>query len=173
MRFLIDGYNLLFALGRLTPRASKDALMSSRRWLLQQLSAHHTSKSEWTIVFDGRTHVGGKASDKEWGELHVVFSEGESADDVIEERIRTEEVPTQLTVVSNDHRMQRAGRKRGCPVMGCLDFFESVKVPRTEPPPAKSETPGKPTEETVEEREEWLKEFGEVSEEEMWDERYG
>ena len=41
MRYLIDGYNLLHALGRLTAKGGKHALDSARKGLLVQLVTWH------------------------------------------------------------------------------------------------------------------------------------
>ena len=76
MRFLIDGYNLLFALGKLTSRSGKEALGPARKWLLALIRSGHDA--DVTVVFDGRPGRGA-------AEAGAVYSQGETADDVIEE----------------------------------------------------------------------------------------
>ena len=55
---------------------------------------------------------------------------------LIEELIRNEASPRLLTVVSDDHRIQHAARRRGCVVLGCLDYYERLvqRRPRTARP---------------------------------------
>jgi hypothetical protein len=92
--------------------------------------------------------------------LRVLFSHGGSADDVIEELIRADPSPGALTVVSDDHRLQQAARRRGCDVSGCLDYYDAGgagRAPRAAPP----EGAGKPESSTPDELERYLKAFGE------------
>src|SRR5262249_28822191 len=86
MPLVIDGYNLLYALGRLTPRSGRDALDGARRWLVQQLRQREGPGADVTVVFDGRSARGPKTKEDQ-GDIRVVFSQGASADDVIEEMI--------------------------------------------------------------------------------------
>lgn len=154
MRYLIDGYNLLYAIGRVSPRSPRSAVDQARRWLVQQLS--QDVQRDVTVVFDGHPPRNADPA----GVVRVLYSRQDSADDVIEELVRTDPTPKQLAVVSNDHRLQQAGRRRGCQVVACLDYFEA----RPPPPPAKAEPP-KPAEPTAEETERWLKEFGDLEDE--------
>jgi hypothetical protein len=155
MRFVIDGYNLLFAIGRLGPRSGKAALEGARSWLTQQLRKGHPPGSDVTVVFDGA------GRDEDHGGVRVEFSRGESADDVIEARIRGESAPRLLTVVSNDRRLRQTGRRRGCLVLDCLDYFEQLGAA----PPEAGATPlaeAKPETASAEEAERWLREFGDA-----------
>lgn len=159
MRYVIDGYNLLFALGRLGPRSGKGALEGARRWLLQQLRQAYPPGSDVTVVFDASSTPRGVPRLECAGDVRVEFSHGDSADDVIEDIIHTESAPRLLTVVSNDHRLQQAARRRGCVVLACLDYFEKLtRVPRTGSP--QPEDPVKPQTTSPEDAEHWLREFG-------------
>jgi hypothetical protein len=158
MPFLIDGYNLLYALGQLTPRSGRPALAGARRWLLAQLRLGHGAGV--TVVYDGKRAPPGTPGDQGSGDVRVEFSQGESADDLIEGLIAAEPSPRALTVVSDDHRIRQAARRRGCPVLGCLDYAERHLQPgRREPAPASPEQPAKPEQESPEEAERWLREF--------------
>ncbi len=153
MRVVIDGYNLLFAVGRLGPRSGRPALEGARRWLVQQLRQGATAVADVTVVFDGY----GRAEAP--GDVGVVFSQGESADDVIEELIRAEPAPRRLTVVSDDNRLKQAARRRGCAVSGCLDYIERLG----EAPRGAAELPAeeaKPDAPAGEEAERWRQAFG-------------
>src|SRR4051794_3573520 len=108
MPFLIDGYNLLYALGRLTPRSGRPALAGARRWLVARLRLGHGSGAGVTVVFDGKRAPPGTPGGEGSGDVRVEFSQGESADDLIEELIAAEPSPRTLTVVSDDHRIRQA-----------------------------------------------------------------
>src|SRR5262245_10445690 len=157
MRFLVDGYNLLFAIGKLGPRSATDAFPNARRWLLQDLRDRRLPDSEVIVVFDGAGAPEGT------GDLHVRYSGNESADDVIEELIQNGPAPHRITVVSDDNRLRKAGQRRGCVVLGCLDFYALLRrqgghlqsVPSANPP-------AKPEASSPEEVDHWLREFGDV-----------
>jgi uncharacterized protein len=163
MRFLIDGYNLLHAVwpaeGRhIRPRAWPRI----RQRLLDRLRGGSTTvPGSITVVFDATRPPPGAPAEEDCHGLHIRFAVGyPSADDLIEELIRAESAPAQLTVVSDDRRLREAARRRGCPVAGCLDYFESVDRP--DPPQrAVEQPPGKPDRVAPGELEHWLSEFGE------------
>jgi len=164
MSYLIDGYNLLHALGRLTGWSGRGALQGARGWLLRQLRQAHGPEEVVTVVFDAATAPPGARERKNEGGLHFVFAQGETADDVIEDLIQAEANPRQLTVISDDHRLQNAGRRRGCNVLGCLDYYEGHLQPRRPPAAAavaSDEPPAKP-EPADDEVEHWLDAFGDV-----------
>src|SRR5260370_3781726 len=140
MAFLIDGYNLLFALGLASKRTEPKAFELARAKLLAWLhAADGTDVSRVTVVFDAQ-HVaaGGRT---EWNDrgLRVHFALGKLADDRIEELIRGEANPRKLTVVSSDHRIQVAARRRGCTVWDAADYIDwamaTQRTPRASPPP--------------------------------------
>lgn len=160
MAILIDGYNLLFALGRLTPRSGRGALEGARRWLLQQLRLRERPGTDVTVVFDGGSGACGRKTPEDPGDIRVVFSQGTSADDVIEELIRKESAPRSLTVVSDDHRLQQAARRRGCVVRKCLDYYEQDrKTPASSPV---TDPPAKPDGSSAEDVDRYLKAFGDL-----------
>jgi hypothetical protein len=90
--------------------------------------------------------------------MQVRFSQGELADDVIAAIIRKEPAPNKLTVVSSDHRIQEAARRRGCISWDSSDYIEWAMerepvVPK--PPPL----PAKPDSSSPEDTAHWLREF--------------
>ena len=95
--------------------------------------------------------------------VHVKYPQGQTADDLIEDIIRADPSPRFLTVVSDDHRIQHAARRRGCKVLGCLDYYEQTLDPnRPRPPAAAPEAPAKPDSSTPEEMQRWLDAFADV-----------
>jgi predicted RNA-binding protein with PIN domain len=166
MPHLIDGYNLLFATGRLTARSARHSLEGARKDLLIQVAAGHgPTGSGVTVVFDAQSAPPGCPSADDRGGVRVLFAKGKTADDLIEELIRDEPSPRLLTVVSDDHRIQQAARRRGCTVLGCLDYYEHLQTRPVRPPPPPCEPPAKPERSSPEETQQWLDVFKDADDE--------
>jgi uncharacterized protein len=160
MPFLIDGYNLLHAMGTLRGRVGPTGLRKARLGLLGLLQgALGEGAAEVTVVFDAAHGPRDAAEEEEQGAVHVRYARGdEAADAFIEGLIRKESAPQRLTIVSDDHRIRDAARRRGCPVLGCAEFLEWLerqRRPRRRP----VEPPAKPEHLSAEEVERWLQEF--------------
>ncbi|MEN6406328.1 MAG: NYN domain-containing protein [Thermoguttaceae bacterium] len=116
MSLLIDGYNLLYAAGISGRGAGPGGLQRSRLALLNFLaeSIDPQELPRTTVVFDAHDAPVGLPRTVMHRGITVRFaSQYESADELIEELIRTDSAPRRLTVVSSDHRLQRAaGRRR-------------------------------------------------------------
>src|SRR5262245_9957963 len=125
MFYLIDGYNLLHALGAPRRRAGPGALEKARLRLLGRLhGALRDQGPNVTVVFDAARAPAGVPAEAEYHGIRVRFAAGlAAADDLIEEVIRKAPAPKHLTVVSDDRRIQAAARRRRCPVLGCADFL--------------------------------------------------
>ena len=139
MRYLIDGYNLLHAMGVLAGRVGPHGLEKARLALLGRLLALHADDpGRVTVVFDAARARAGAEREQEYNGLHILYALREEADDVIEAIIRRESTPRQLTVVSDDRRLKEAARRRQCPALGCLDYLEQVGRPTSPPHPCPS-----------------------------------
>ena len=163
MFYLIDGYNLLHRVGLISNRLTGSQLEWARRRLLEKLSEHYSNDGyRVTVVFDARQARRGPEVDPTFRGIQVRFARDEEADDLIEKLIREADRPSVVTVVSDDRRLREAARRRGCPVVGCVEYFESLD--REPPPPAKpgGTEPAKPDRPTESETDHWLKEFGEM-----------
>jgi hypothetical protein len=158
MRYVIDGYNLLFALGLAQARMGPHGLEKARLALLGRLAA--SGQAAVTVVFDAGQAPPGAPAEQDHQGVHVLFALGREADDLIEELIGRDSAPRGLTVVSDDHRVQQAARRRHCPVLGCLDFIERLGRPAA--PPAE-EAPAKPSGISRAEAQHWLREFEELA----------
>jgi predicted RNA-binding protein with PIN domain len=170
MPTLIDGYNLLFSMGRLSPRSSKHALEGARQWLLLTIrSGFGPGVEEVTVVFDAQHAPPGARSESVVSGIQVRFARGQTADDLIEEIIRVESNPKFLVVVSDDHRIQQAARRRGCTVQGCLDYYESLRAPPTPNQAAALDPPAKPDRSSPEEIQHWLDTFSDIDDSQMPD----
>lgn len=156
MRFLIDGYNLMHALG-LAPTAGL-SLERSRLRFLDWIAVEIGKRShDVTVVFDSTQTRGGNES--VYRGIRLVFANARTADDLIEEWVQAETAPATLTVVSNDHRLQSAARRRGCITWTCgeyVDWLQSETKP-AKPAPQSAEKPVEPSDD---EMADWLRRFG-------------
>jgi uncharacterized protein len=161
--YLIDGYNLLHAMGALSGRVGPHGLEKARARLLGLLhGALGEGAPAATVVFDAAKALPGISSEQESRGLHILFAKNkEEADDVIERLIRQSSAPKTLHVVSDDHRVQRAARRRHCQVRGCEDFLKLLEQLRqtTHPLP---QQPEKKERLSPDEVRRWLEEFGEL-----------
>jgi hypothetical protein len=162
MRYVIDGYNLLHAVGLLRGKAGPRGLEKARRALLGRLHGSlGPEAAAVTVVFDAaRAPAGNPAQeDNQW--IHVRYTLRREADDLIEDLIRQDSAPRQLTVISDDRRIRDAARRRRCPVLGCLDYLEELQRRRPQPGP-RPEPPAKPDHLSAAEARRWLEEFADV-----------
>jgi len=163
MRYLIDGYNLAYAMNLLTPGPQPPhRLELVRKALLLHVSTRHGANAEEvTVVFDAQRGRRSFAHQTFHG-VRVLFAHQESADDLIEDILEREKLPRQLTVVSNDRRLQESARRRGCPALGCLDYLEALARPNLPAPAPAPEPPLKPGADSDADKAHWLKEFGDL-----------
>src|SRR5690242_3414586 len=111
MRYLIDGYNLLHAIGLLHGKAGPNGLEKARLALLSRLCGDHADDAiAVTVVFDASGAPPGAAAEDSYRGIHIYYALDSSADDLIETLIQRDATPRQLTIVSDDHRLQQAGR---------------------------------------------------------------
>jgi predicted RNA-binding protein with PIN domain len=161
--YLIDGYNLLFAMGVLPSRAGPHGLEKARLGLLGLLrGAYGEEAGQVTVIFDAAQAPPGLAPEQDTQGVHVRFAVGEKeADDVIEELIQHAAAPKHLTVVSDDHRIQQAARRRRCGVLGCADYLEWLARHRRQRQQT-PETPEKPSSTSPLDKQLWLAEFADL-----------
>jgi len=115
MAILIDGYNLLYASGILPAGRGRATLERSRQallnFLVESLPADEIPRT--TVVFDASEAPYGVARTVQHHGLTVCFApKDEDADSLIEDLIREDSAPKSLTVVSSDHRLHRAAKRR-------------------------------------------------------------
>lgn len=162
MSLLIDGYNLLNAVGIVGRKAGPGGLERSRLALLNFLaeSLDPNQVARTTVVFDAAHAPPGLPRVVEHRGLTVRFAAGyEDADTLIEQMIRAESAPRQLTVVSSDHRLQKAARRRKAkPVDSDVWYAEVIHERRRRQPAPSVPRPQVP----LSEREvaQWLEQFG-------------
>jgi predicted RNA-binding protein with PIN domain len=164
MHYLIDGYNLLHAMGVMRGRLGPGGLEKARLRLLGLLKGSYGADAgRLAVVFDGAGAPAGVPETEIHEDIRVYYAVHEAqADDLIESFIGHESTPRQLTVVSDDHRLRDAARKRHCAVLGCYDFLEHLdrrgKRRHGVPRPADEKPSG------GHEAEHWLQEFAGIEE---------
>ena len=115
MTLLIDGYNLLHVTGIFGKGPGPGTFQQSREALLRFLAVALGPKlrETTTVVFDATEAPPGLPHTVEFDEMTVRYATGyPDADALIEELIQSESAPRSLLVVSSDHRIQRAARRR-------------------------------------------------------------
>jgi predicted RNA-binding protein with PIN domain len=116
-----------------------------------------------TVVFDASEAPWGVARQQQHRGITVMFaSRDEDADTVIERLIAADSAPKRLTVVSSDHRLQRAAKRRKATAQDSDVWFAQLlrdRAARSKP----SSTADLPKPEgplTTGEVSQWLREFG-------------
>lgn len=115
MPLLIDGYNLMYGAGIVGQGRGPGGLERSRYALIREVAAglNDAERATTTIVFDAAGAPPGLPSTIVSDGVLVRFAKGyEDADELLEELIVADHAPRKLTVVSSDHRVQRAAKRR-------------------------------------------------------------
>ena len=132
MAILIDGYNLLYASGILGRGRGPGFLERSRQALLNFISESLEEKeiARCTVVFDASDSAPkGLPRTLSHRGIVVKYASGlPSADELIEQLIQADTSPRKLVVVSSDHRLQRAAKRRkATPVDSDVWFHDTLR----------------------------------------------
>jgi predicted RNA-binding protein with PIN domain len=164
MALLVDGYNLLNAVGIVARGIGPGTLERARLALLNFLaeSLDEAEVAQTTVVFDAADAPRGLPRLVEHRGLTVRFAAGyEDADALIEELIRAESAPRRLTVVSSDHRVQRAARRRKAKAVDSQLWYAETVRRRRGRQGSKETAPAKPGVPLLEEEvAQWIRQFG-------------
>ncbi len=163
MPLLIDGYNLLNVTGIFGAPGRGTDLERSRTALLDFLAAALPPKEvpHTVIVFDATHAPPGLPKSMEHRGISVRFApRGQEADAVLEDLIEAHPEPRRLVVVSSDHRVQRAARRRKARYIDSDRWYADLKAGADrgaggEPEPARPDR-----QLTEEEVAEWMRRFG-------------
>ena len=168
MSLLIDGYNLLNATGIVGRGAGPGGLERSRLALLNFLAESIDPKEipHTTIVFDAQNAPPGLPRVISHRGITVRFAANyEDADSQIEELIHSDSVPRRLTVVSSDHRLQRAARRRHAAAIASDVWYAELIRARRQRHQAAPQVPARPIVPLLaEDVNYWIRQFGGASE---------
>jgi predicted RNA-binding protein with PIN domain len=160
---LIDGYNLIHAVGvggRIAGRGglerARAALISALAELLPGEEAART-----VVVFDAERPPPGLPRTLVAQGITVHFAaDHEDADALLEELIARHSAPRSLTVVSSDHRLQRAARRRKARAVDSEAWYDEQLRKRQERGRVLVTPAKRPEEPPADETEYWLRQFG-------------
>jgi uncharacterized protein len=163
MPLLIDGYNLLNATGIVGRGAGTPSLGSSRLALLNFLAASLDPRelTHTTVVFDAHDAPPGLPRVVQHGGIVVRFApRDQTADEVIAELIGADSAPRRLIVVSSDHEIQRAARRRKAKAVDSETWYTDLIRARRQRAAA-DDTPARPAVPLLaEDVNYWLRQFG-------------
>lgn len=175
MRLLIDGYNLMYAVGLLGKRFGPDGFRKVRQRFLNDLAdslgaveAHQT-----TVVFDAADPPDHVPREQDHKGITVVFAvDDDDADTRIEHLIAQHSAPRTLTVVSSDRRIRQAATRRKARVETADAFWSKLEdrraarpATRDAPPPLSPEERARQVGLGPDEVREWLEIFRHVADE--------
>lgn len=112
---LIDGYNLIAPVAAPGRGGTDRWLEEERRRLIHRLTTHLPPHvlCRTCLIFDAKNAPKGQPSTFNQNGMTIRFAvDYDEADDLLEELIRSHDTPKQLSVVSSDHRVQTAARRR-------------------------------------------------------------
>jgi uncharacterized protein len=171
MTLLIDGYNLLHASGIFGRGIGPGTLRRARHALVRFLIASLEGKERerCTVVFDGRDAPPGLPRSESFDGLTVRYAERQSdADSLLEELITADSAPRRMVVVSSDHRVQRAAKRRRAQAIDSDVWF--AELVRRRGGPEMPDAPAKPNAPlSAVEVEYWLRRFATAQEKEEAD----
>ena len=127
MHWLIDGYNIMHAGGRLGAKLGREGFRRARRRFLDDLADALGSDraDQTTVVFDATVPPGDFPLLATYRGLHLVFAlDDADADSRIEWIIEHDANPRNLTVVSSDRRIRHAAARRRAKPVTSEDFWD-------------------------------------------------
>ncbi|MBS0201435.1 MAG: NYN domain-containing protein [Planctomycetes bacterium] len=164
---IIDGYNLMHAAGLSQARYAPGDLQRQRHRLLVRLANALTAEERLrcTVVFDAMEAPSGLERHYRHAEIRIQFAEpGHDADSLIEALIDAHTAPSQLLIVSSDHRLQKAARQRRAESVDSEVYLQQLAarartaaVEKTGPAPSKPTAAGSGEDVTY-----WMGEFGAI-----------
>jgi len=173
MRWLIDGYNVMHAGGRLGPKLGREGFRRARRRFLDELAAAlgPDFARETTVVFDASVPPGDFPLDANHRGLGVLFALGdENADARIEQIIAGHSNPKTLTVISSDRRIRQAAARRRTKTLTADEFWVLIdefkeRKARKSPDETRPRSPvgGLERQTTPADSAFWLETFGEIA----------
>lgn len=133
MRYLIDGYNVMYAGGLLGKRLGPDRFRKVRGRFLNDLAAAlgPIESHQTTVVFDASDAPAEFPHETSHNGISVIYAVDDAdADERIERLILSHPNPKSLTVVSSDRRLRRAAERRKAVAVTAESFWETLDTLR-------------------------------------------
>lgn len=160
MRYLIDGNNLMHALGMVRQGMNSRNWESAQRNLLDWLVARVLTFGEVCVVFDFENRFSEKGDYQ--GVDILAPTRPKTADDVIKQLVKETLHPHALIVISNDVDVRTSGKKKGVRGLRSFEFIDWVdNLPKkaAQEAQAKSTKTRSQVLSEEEDKEFWLKKF--------------
>jgi hypothetical protein len=154
--------------GGVGPKSLELSRLALLNFLAESLNPREISQT--TVVFDAKDAPWGAKNMMEHRGISVQFaSRYPDADCLIEELIGQDFSPRRLTVVSSDHRLQRAARRRRAKAVDSDVWYKELVQKRIARHQTESTAPERPPVPLLaEDVEYWVRQFGGQSELERW-----
>lgn len=144
MRLLIDGYNLIHAVGLLDRKISGGVLEKARQELLRRLAESLTPEEAGLtlVVFDAAQSLDSRPTLLHFQNITIRFAADHAhADELIIDTIQSHPDPRRLTVVSSDHQIQIAARRRKATTIDSDEWWYARKERKPSAPKSSRHTP--------------------------------
>ena len=165
---IIDGYNLMHAAGMSCRRYGPGEFEKRRNRFLRFLAKHlgESERRRTTVVFDAQNAEPGGTRGSQFEEMEILFASGRAADDLIEEIIAAHSAPKQILLVSSDHRLQKAARRRRANSVDSEEFVAELErhgpIGEEAPSGSIANNPKFTGQTSATETASWMREFGEI-----------
>jgi len=126
---IIDGYNVIRTCGLVGSTVGPGSLERARGVLLGMLAQAFPAQQRdgLTVVFDSALRLPDLPAETQDNGIRVLFASGhEDADEMIIQMIRRHSAPKSLLVVSSDHQIQIAAKRRRAAFVDSDQWFEQT-----------------------------------------------
>jgi predicted RNA-binding protein with PIN domain len=171
---IIDGYNLLHAAGLARLQYGPGDLERARHRLLALLAEklRPDERRRCTVVFDAQQAPTDLPRQNDLHGLTIQFApSGQDADTVIEQIIARHSAPRRMLVVSSDHRLQQAAKRRNAKPVDSEAFLRELGRRESRSPLVEDQVPSNSTTPTSSKAlTDWQVEFGDIDVKSLADE---
>lgn len=127
---IVDGYNLMHAAGIARQRYAQGDMQKCRNELEIHIAGllSESALKRTTVVYDAFSSPGDDQRVFHRRGLKVIFApQGKDADGEIERQLNAHSAPRQVIVVSSDHRLHKAARRRKARCIDSNVFLEQLE----------------------------------------------
>lgn len=128
---IIDGYNLMHAAGIAKQRYAAGEMERCRKQLQLKIASMLEAEAlaRTTLVYDAFASISDDQRVFRKHGMKIVFAPmGHDADSVIEELLQKHSAPRQIIVVSSDHRLHKAAKRRKARCVDSEVFMQQIET---------------------------------------------